>query len=123
MVVVEMCWFIRKGESYPEGRPSTIDYQCDIPAGFGHNPQTEIEIFSNEDAHAPVHVNSHTRLVATLSLDLDRIPNSVKRASGKTRMGYHRYYSVEGVIEASYGSAMITYSVKLGGRCILPIEF
>lgn len=31
-------------------------------------------------------------------------------------MGYHRYYSVSGVIEAHYESAMITYTVKLGGK-------
>ncbi|RCI08728.1 hypothetical protein L249_4681 [Ophiocordyceps polyrhachis-furcata BCC 54312] len=116
MVTTEMCWFIQKGQSYPEGRPSSIEYQCDIPVSMGHVPQTEIEIFSNEeDATPPIHVNSRTRCVATLSLDLDKIPNAVKLAAGKTRMGCHRYYCLSGVIEASYGSAMITYSVKLGG--------
>jgi hypothetical protein len=30
-------------------------------------------------------------------------------------MGWHRYYCLEGVIEARYGSAMITYKVELGG--------
>ncbi|PFH56756.1 hypothetical protein XA68_16039 [Ophiocordyceps unilateralis] len=116
MVTTEMCWFIQKGQSYPEGKPSSIEYQCDIPVSMGHVPQTEIEIFSNEeDAKPPTHVNSRTRCVATLSLDLDRIPNAVKLAAGKTRMGWHRYYCLSGVIEASYGSAMITYSVKLGG--------
>ncbi|RDA91201.1 hypothetical protein CP533_4836 [Ophiocordyceps camponoti-saundersi (nom. inval.)] len=131
MVTTEMCWFIQKvwyihrlsqvadndqGQSYPEGKPSSIEYQCDIPVAMGHVPQTEIEIFSNdEDTTPPVHVNSRTRCVATLSLDLDRIPNAVKLAAGKTRMGCHRYYCLSGVIEASYGSAMITYSVKLGG--------
>ncbi|RDA89179.1 hypothetical protein CP532_0517 [Ophiocordyceps camponoti-leonardi (nom. inval.)] len=116
MVTTEMCWFIQKGQSYPEGKPSSIEYQCDIPVSMGHVPQTEIEIFSNdEDTTPPVHVNSRTRCVATLSLDLDRIPNAAKLAAGKTRMGCHRYYCLSGVIEASYGSAMITYSVKLGG--------
>lgn len=83
---------------------------------MGHVPQTEIEIFSNdEDAKPPVHLNSKTRCVATLSLDLDRIPKTAKLAAGKTRMGWHRYYCLSGVIEASYGSAMITYTVKLEG--------
>lgn len=134
MVTTEMCWFIQKvrkhrqsprnqdtdlekGQSYPEGKPSTIEYQCDIPVGTGHVPQTEIEIFSNdEDETPPVHVDANTRCVATLSLDLDKIPKTVKLAAGKTRMGWHRYYCLSGVIEASYGSAMITYTVKLGGR-------
>jgi hypothetical protein len=31
-------------------------------------------------------------------------------------MGWHRYYCLEGVIEARYGSAMITYKVELGGK-------
>ncbi|PHH88276.1 hypothetical protein CDD83_7760 [Cordyceps sp. RAO-2017] len=116
MVTTEMCWFIEKGQSYPEGKPSSIEYQCDIPVGMGHVPQTEIEIFSNdEDATPPVHINSKTKCVATLSLDLDKIPKTTKLAAGKTRMGWHRYYCLSGVIEASYGSAMITYTVKLGG--------
>lgn len=33
-------------------------------------------------------------------------------------MGYHRYYSMEGVIEATYESARITYAVKLGGKTL-----
>lgn len=84
---------------------------------MGHVPQTEIEIFSNNDeGTAPVHVNKRTRCVATLSLDLDKIPKAAKLAAGKTRMGWHRYYCLSGVIEASYGSAMITYTAKLGGE-------
>ncbi|PHH65262.1 hypothetical protein CDD81_3121 [Ophiocordyceps australis] len=115
-VVAEMCWFIKRGQSYPEDKPSIIEYQCDIPVGLGHTPQTEIEIFSNDDdTEPPIHINSKTRCVATLSLDLDKIPKTVKLAAGKTRMGWHRYYCLNGVIEASYGSAMITYTVKLGG--------
>lgn len=74
-------------------------------------------IYSNDDdAEAPVHLNSSTKYVATLSLDLSKIPRSVKRNAKKRRMGRHRYYCLSGVIEASYGSAKITYTVKLGGR-------
>lgn len=105
-----------QGESYPEDRPSIIEYQCDIPvSGYGHEPQTEIEIFCNDDTTPPVHVDSRTRCVATLSLDLNRVSSSAKRTAMITRMGYHRYYSLEGAIEAKYGSAKITYAVKLGG--------
>jgi hypothetical protein len=53
--------------------------------------------------------------VATLSLDLDKIPSSVKKMAKQIKMGWYKYYCLEGAIEASYGSAMITYSVKLGG--------
>jgi hypothetical protein len=115
MVVVEMCWFIRKGESYPEGKPSTIDYQCDLPASQGHIPQTEIEIFVNDDEYPPTHQDSATKCVATLSLDLNKISRSVKKSAKLITMGWHRYYCLEGVIEARYGSAMITYKVELGG--------
>ncbi|CAH0039431.1 unnamed protein product [Clonostachys solani] len=115
LVVAEMLWFIRKGESYPEGKPSTIEYQCDIPVtGHGFEPQTEIEIFCSDEATPSKHVDRSVRVVATLSLDLNKIPSSVKRTAQITRMGYHRYYTIEGAIEASYGSAKITYSVKLG---------
>lgn len=123
MVVPEMLWFIRKGESYPEGKPSTIEYQCDLPvSGYGHEPQTEIDIYCNDDARPPIHADSATRCVATLSLDLRRVSESVKRTAMITRMGYHRYYSLEGAIEARYESAKITYTVKLGGTNIrLPL--
>ncbi|CAM1502083.1 Fc.00g040670.m01.CDS01 [Cosmosporella sp. VM-42] len=115
-VVTEMCWFIQKGESYPEGKPSIIEYQCDIPVMLGHAPETEIVIYSNDDdIKAPVHLNPTTTCVATLTLDLNKIPKSVKRNAKKRRMGWHRYYCLSGVIEASYGSANITYTVKLGG--------
>lgn len=136
--MAEMLWFIRKvilpfmplmmkqaqgtdesrlqGESYPEGKPSTIEYQCDIPvSGNGFEPQTEIEIFCSDEATPSKHVDRSVQVVATLSLDLNKIPSSVKRTARIIRMGYHRYYTIEGVIECSYGSAKITYSVKLGG--------
>lgn len=83
---------------------------------MGHEPQTEIEIFSHEDDVLPKHVSGTTKCVARLSLDLAKIPKSAKMAAGKTRMGWHRYYCLNGVIEAKYGSAMVTYTVKLGGR-------
>lgn len=115
MVVAEMCWFIKKGQSYPEGLFTAIDYQCDIPVASGPAPQTEIEIFCNDDAAPPVHCTPRTRCIARLSLNLERIPASTKSAAGITRIGNHRYHCLTGAIEASYGSAMITYKVKLGG--------
>ncbi|KAI5464134.1 hypothetical protein BGZ63DRAFT_349688 [Mariannaea sp. PMI_226] len=115
-VVIEMCWFIKKGESYPEGKPSTIEYQCDVPVMLGHTPQTEIDIYSNNDdtREPPVHLNSTTRHVGTLSLNLNKIPVSVFRSARKKRMGWHRYYCLTGAIEARYESANITYAIKLG---------
>lgn len=108
-----------QGESYPEGRPSTIEYQCDIPvSGNGFEPQTEIEIFCNDETTPPKHIDRTTRYIATLSLNLSKISNSVKQSARVTRMGYHRYYSMEGVIEATYESARITYAVKLGGKTL-----
>lgn len=83
---------------------------------LGHAPQTEIEIYANDDdVKPPIHLNTRTNCVATLSLDLNKIPQQIKQAAGKRRMGLHRYYCLSGVIEASYGSAQITYTVKLGG--------
>ncbi|CAJ0548046.1 Ff.00g048000.m01.CDS01 [Fusarium sp. VM40] len=115
-VVSEMCWFIQKGESYPEGKPSRIEYQCDLPVTVGHLPQTEIDIYSNnDDGKAPIHLDGSTQHIGTLSLDLRKIPEAVKRTAKIRRMGWHRYYCLEGAIEAVYGSAEITYSVKLGG--------
>ncbi|KAF5567630.1 UVSB PI-3 kinase [Fusarium napiforme] len=43
-----------------------------------------------------------------------RIPEAVKRTAKIRRMGWHRYYCLKGAIEAVYGSAEITYTVKLG---------
>lgn len=105
-----------QGQSYPEGTPTTINYQCDIPVSCGPVPQTEIEIFCNDDPVPPVHCTYGTACIATLSLNLDRIPMSTKTAAGVTRIGNHRYYCLTGAVEASYGSAMITYKVKLGGE-------
>lgn len=79
-------------------------------------PQTEIDIYTSNDKMPPVHADSHTRCVATLFLDLNRIPDSVKRTARVEKMGNHRYYAVRGGIEARYGSAMITYTAKLGGE-------
>ncbi|KAG6018818.1 hypothetical protein E4U40_007739 [Claviceps sp. LM458 group G5] len=115
MVVSEICWFIKKGQSYPEGLFAAIDYGIDIPVGCGPSPQTEIEILCNDEAEPPVHCTSRTRCIARLSIDLDRIPMSTKVAAGITRIGGHRYYCLTGAIEASYGSAMVKYRVKLGG--------
>ncbi|KAL2689750.1 hypothetical protein Neosp_003811 [[Neocosmospora] mangrovei] len=104
------------GESYPEGKPSKIEYQCDLPVMLGHEPQTEIEIFSHsDDSKTPIHLDANTQYIGTLSLDLKKIPDSAKRTAKVRRMGWHRYYCLKGVIEASYGSAEITYKVKLGG--------
>ncbi|KAG5991554.1 hypothetical protein E4U43_004005, partial [Claviceps pusilla] len=115
MMVSEICWFIKKGQSYPEGLFAAIDYAIDIPLGSGPEPQTEIEILCNDDPEPPVHCNSRTGCIARLSLDLDRIPSSTLQAAGVTRINGHRYFCLTGAIEASYGSAMITYKMKLGG--------
>jgi len=116
MVVAEMLWFIRKGESYPEDKPASIEYQCDIPvSGYGFEPQTEIDIYANDEDKPPTHLDSKTKCVATLTIDPNKITSSIKRSTSVVRMGYHRYYSLEGAIEATYGSAKITYSVILGG--------
>ncbi|KAG5971234.1 hypothetical protein E4U55_001289, partial [Claviceps digitariae] len=115
LMVSEICWFIKKGQSYPEGLFAAIDYGIDIPLGSGPPPQTEIEILCNDDAEPPVHCNERTGCIARLSLDLDRIPSSTFRAAGVTRINGHRYFCLTGAIEASYGSAMITYKIKLGG--------
>lgn len=87
---------------------------------MGHKPQADIEIFSNDDdREVPVHISATTKRVATLFLDLHKIPKSAKTAAKKKKLGWHRYYCLTGVIEASYGSAMITYTVKLGGSLAL----
>jgi hypothetical protein len=87
---------------------------------MGHKPQADIEIFSNDDdLDAPIHASGTTKRVATLFLDLHKITKSAKSSAKKKKMGWHRYYCLTGVIEASYGSAMITYTVKLGGLYIL----
>lgn len=86
---------------------------------MGHKPQADIEIFSNDDdQEAPIHMSGTTKRVATLFLDLHKITKSAKSSAKKKKMGWHRYYCMTGVIEASYGSAMITYTVKLGGLYI-----
>ncbi|KAH6604197.1 hypothetical protein Trco_007643 [Trichoderma cornu-damae] len=114
-VVIEMCWFIRKGQSYPEGNPSKIEYQCDIPVFMGHRPQADIEIFSSDDdPGAPIHMSATTKRVATLFLDLHKIPKSAKTAAKKKKMGWHRYYCLTGVIEASYGSSSVCSSSTPG---------
>ncbi|KAG6038727.1 hypothetical protein E4U41_003778 [Claviceps citrina] len=114
-VVGEMCWFIQKGQSYPEGLFTAIDYQCDIPVTSGPPPQTEIQIFCSDEDEPPLHCTPMTVCIARLFIDLDRIPRSTMLAAGVTRIGHHHYYCLAGAIEASYGSAMITYKVKLGG--------
>ncbi|KAI1018007.1 hypothetical protein LB504_004192 [Fusarium proliferatum] len=82
---------------------------------LGHVPQTEIDIYSNNnDGKAPVHLDETTQHIGTLSLDLRKIPEAVKRTAKIRRMGWHRYYCLKGAIEAVYGSAEITYTVKLG---------
>lgn len=87
---------------------------------MGHKPQADIEIFSNDDdLDAPIHVSGTTKRVATLFLDLHKITKSAKSSAKKKKMGWHRYYCLTGVIEANYGSAMITYTLKLGGLYIL----
>lgn len=87
---------------------------------MGHKPQADIEIFSNDDdLDAPIHISGTTKRVATLFLDLHKITKSAKSSAKKKKLGWHRYYCLTGVIEASYGSAMITYTVKLGGLYIL----
>ncbi|KAF5250172.1 hypothetical protein FANTH_4592 [Fusarium anthophilum] len=46
------------------------------------------------------------------------IPEAVKRTAKIRRMGWHRYYCLKGAIEAVYGSAEITYTVKLGAFAV-----
>lgn len=132
MMVFVMLWFIQKvspmsarvgrkthrqkSKSYPEDKASTIDYQCDIPVRLGQAPQSNIEIFVNDEDQPPRHLTHQTRCMAVLSLDLEHIPTSVKRQASIQRMGGFRYFSIPGVIEARYGSALVSYIAKLGGE-------
>lgn len=83
---------------------------------MGKAPQTEIEVFVNNEEQPPRHLDANTRCIAVLSLDVMGIPTSVKRQASIQRMGGFRYFSIPGMIEARYDSAMITYSAKLGGK-------
>jgi hypothetical protein len=65
-------------------------------------------------------MNENTRQIATLELDLSKVPYYTKKAAGKTWMGLHRYYEVGGVVEARYDSALITYTAKLAGKIVQP---
>lgn len=68
-----------------------------------------------------MHRDSTTQRIGTLSIDLKKIPEGVKRAARVRRMGNHQYYCLKGAIEAVYGSAEITYTAKLGGKKFLVI--
>ena len=108
-----------QGESYPENAPSKIKYSADLPVLRGEHAGTMIKIFSNErDARAPRYRNGNTKHLATLQLELSRISLTDKIFSKKKRMGGHWYYHFDGVIEASYGSAWITYTVNLDGKLV-----
>ena len=130
-----MNWFIRKvslklqylgviaynilqGESYPNDKPSTISYTVDIPVSSRGKPTpTTVILYANSvDATAPIHLNNHTKEIATLELDISMVSNEDKKEVGKTWIGWHRYHEVSGVVEARYNSAMIQYTAKLKGK-------
>lgn len=105
-----------QGQSYSESMPSTIDYQCDVPLNMGIQPQTKIEIFANDEPRAPMHLTKNTRRIAVLTLQPSAISSSVKSRASIQRMGGFRYYSIAGTIEARYGSALVSYRARLGGK-------
>ena len=112
-----MHWFIERGQSYPENRPSKIACSVDFPVGRGAPASTTIEIFYNAvDRSAPRYQNRNTKRVAQLNVNTDRIHVGRKIFSSKKRkMGGHWYYCFSFDIEATYESAWIRYTLKLKG--------
>lgn len=88
----------------------------------GENCNTLITIFANDTSVAPRYRNSSTKQIATLELNLSRVAFSDKLRAKKKKLGGHWYHQFDGVIEASYGSALVTYTLKLNGkfRLVLP---
>ncbi|KAF2199489.1 actin-like ATPase domain-containing protein [Delitschia confertaspora ATCC 74209] len=118
--VNRMFWFVTKGESYPENRPSVIDWSFDIPVNRGVQTGSSVTVYVNDrDSNAPRYRNDNTRRVAKLELDLDRFTFTKKLFSRKKMMGGHWYNCFKCSIKATYESAWITYTLMLKGKCVL----
>lgn len=118
--VTRMFWFVTKGESYPENRPSIIEWSFDIPVNRGAKTGSSVTIYVNErDEEAPRHRNANTKRLGKLEIDLDRVNFRKKLFATKKLMGGHWYNCFKCTIEARYESAWITYSLKMNGEWLV----
>ncbi|KAL8381331.1 hypothetical protein RB595_005542 [Gaeumannomyces hyphopodioides] len=116
--VKAMKWFITKGEPYPKNEAIRFDFAYNIPySRRGADPDREIAIYCHSaSTPPPVHKDEDTIKIASLKLDKSRISQETLDDAGRYWDGIHRYYSIAGAVEVSYGSALVEYRVKLAGR-------
>jgi hypothetical protein len=89
----------------------------DFPVHRGVLVGTQVSIYENSvDTSPPRYKNRHTRCVAQLDVDIERVGLRRKLFSSKKRqIGGHWYYSFRAYVEAMYGSAWVEYTLKLKG--------
>jgi len=122
--VTRMFWFFTKGESYPENRPSIIEWAFDIPVNRGVHTGSSVILYVNErDKRAPRYRNVGTKRLAKLEIDLNKINFRRKLFAPKRLMGRHWYHTFHCTIEATYESAWISYALKLKGELVSGYSF
>jgi hypothetical protein len=106
-----------QGQEVKEDTPLRIEYSHFIPVtrGRGEAPNNIFKIYYNEvDRVAPIHMNTNTKQLARLNIHLDQIQMTSDKQS-LAADGYW-YYVMSGFIEATFGSALVTYKLSLNGK-------
>ncbi|KAI9374735.1 hypothetical protein BJX61DRAFT_264991 [Aspergillus egyptiacus] len=113
----QMFWFVTKNTSIEENKPIPIDFNNYFLVRAGKPKFVEIHIFADAEAHpAPIHKGATTKTLVTLKANLSGIPQA--ELDKTVWKGYDglEYYNINGVIEATYGSAETTYVLFCQGR-------
>jgi molecular chaperone DnaK (HSP70) len=115
--VLEVFWFIKKGEPVSEGKPIQIPFVHRVRAPAANMGSFTITIWCDEvSAVAPIHKNGNGRNLVTLKADLSHFSMS----SFQTSVGADKftYYQAPGTIEATFYSASTKYVLVCNGqRC------
>jgi hypothetical protein len=61
-------------------------------------------------------MNTSTRQLARLNIHLERIVSQMTSDKQSLAADGHWYYVMSGFIEATFGSALVTYKLSLNGR-------
>ncbi|SPO03477.1 related to hsp70 protein [Cephalotrichum gorgonifer] len=114
--VTAMDWLIKKGESYPEGKSSSVGLKLMFSESGDFIGDGRVRVCINTvDHNAPAFPNANTHQTGSLSIDLIKALGLLQASDKRQLRGGVWCYVLEGNVEANYGSAMITYTLSTGG--------
>jgi hypothetical protein len=116
-LVHKMDWFIHKGDAIQEDKPQPIAFKGLFLADQGRPKKMVLTIWADSDSPtAPVHRHSGMKRLVLLKADFGLLSQKDLDQTIRTFLDKQNYYSIPGIIEATFLSASTKYVLSCQGK-------